>query len=58
MDGDLQMLVDPSSGRTPAGKFDGEWKVLPGFRGQARVFAIAHDNRGGAAELSEDVLVR
>jgi hypothetical protein len=57
-DGDLQMVVDPSSGRTPAGKYDGEWKVAPGFRGQARVFAIAHDNRGGAAEIAEDVLVR
>ena len=58
LDGDLRMVFDPSSGRTPVGKYDGEWKILPGFRGQARVFAIAHDNRGGAAESAEDVLVR
>jgi hypothetical protein len=58
LDGDARMVVDPSSGRASASDVDGQWQIQPGFHGEARVFVVAHDNRGGAAYLSEDVWVR
>jgi hypothetical protein len=58
LDGDSRMIVDPSEGRRPDGAFSGEWKLDPGFVGEARVFAVVHDNRGGGAVSSQDVLVR
>jgi hypothetical protein len=58
LDGDSRMIVDPSEGRRPDGAFSGEWKLDPAFVGEARVYAVLHDNRGGGAVQAQDVLVR
>lgn len=58
LDGDSRMIVDPSEGRRAPSAYAGEWKLDPGFVGEARVFAVLHDNRGGGAVRSQDVIVR
>jgi hypothetical protein len=53
-----RVVSQPTLDAASLGSYDGALRLGPGFTGEARIWAVVHDDRGGVAWTSDDVVIR